>query len=49
MALGIMAQSTIECVVNSSGDCPLVVIGGDLGIPWWAVPLFLFLLRAREV
>ena len=49
MAPGIMARSTIECVVNIAGECPLVAIGGDLGIPWWAIPLFLFLLMAREV
>jgi len=44
-----MTLSTIECVVDISGECPLVVISGDLGISWWAVPLFLFLLMAREV
>jgi hypothetical protein len=46
---GHYGRSTIECVVNISGECPLVVIGGDLGIPCWAIPLFLFLLMAREV
>ena len=49
MAPGIMARSTIECVVNISGECPLVANGGDLGIPWWAIPPFLFLLMTREV
>lgn len=36
----------IKRVAYNSGECLLVAIGGDLGIPWWAaVPLFLFLLR----
>jgi hypothetical protein len=36
-------------VAYNSGECLLVAIGGDLGIPWWAaVPLFLLLLMARE-
>ena len=49
MAPGIMAQSAIECVVNISGECPLVVIAGGLEIPRWAIPPLLFLLMAREV
>jgi hypothetical protein len=38
----------IKLVAYNSGECLLVAIGGDPGIPWSAVPLFLLLLMARE-
>jgi hypothetical protein len=37
-----------QTVAYNSGECLLVANGGDLGIPWSAVPLFLLLLMARE-
>ena len=38
----------IKRVAYNSGECLLVAIGVDPGIPWSAVPLLLLLLMARE-
>jgi hypothetical protein len=45
----IWPPASLKKLRSDNGECLLVAIGGDLGIPWWlAVPLFLFLLMARE-